>query len=239
MAKLITESNFNVSINEDSKKNLYIEGVFASAETINANGRKYPRSVLQREYEKLMESVNQKSCMGELGHPTDRSEVDLSKSAILVEDMSWKGNDIHGKAKVLSTPYGQITRSLINDGAAFGCSTRGLGTIDEKSGYVNEDYVWITEDIVHNASNPASRFINGVLEGKEFFLPTDINNTTQPSYQDIKQFLSENKINYDPIKISELVNEGYSLEQIKDIILRAQDEHVKRIYQVLESLKEE
>ena len=172
MAKLITESNFSVEINESQDKTLYVEGVFASAETRNQNGRVYPKKILEREYNKIMENVSEKTCMGELGHPTDRSEIDLSKAAILIENMEWQGNDVYGKAKVLSTPYGQIARSLINDGAKFGISTRGLGSVNE-AGYVNEDFTWLTLDLVQNASNPGSRFVNGILESKEFPLPSE------------------------------------------------------------------
>lgn len=188
--KLITESSYNIDINESENKNTYITGVFASAETKNQNNRIYPKSILEREYNKLMESVNQRTCMGELGHPTDRSEVDLSKSAILVEDMWWEGNDIKGRAKVLNTPYGQIAKSLINDNCRFGISTRGLGSVSE-SGYVNEDFTWLTLDLVHNASNPASKFINGVLEGVEFPVPETTNVNNVPTEEQIKEAKEE------------------------------------------------
>ena len=45
-----------------------------------------------------------------------------------------------GKAKVLSTPCGQIVKNLIEDGARIGISSRGLGTVNEKTNYVNEDF---------------------------------------------------------------------------------------------------
>ena len=83
--QMITEANFNLNINEsEDKKNLFLEGVFASAEKENANGRKYPKKVLEREYDKIMKDVKNRTCMGELGHPTDRSEVSLTQAAILV-----------------------------------------------------------------------------------------------------------------------------------------------------------
>lgn len=235
--KLITESNYHVEINEDSKKNLYIEGIFASAEQKNENGRVYPRKILEREVEKVTESVKNRTCLGELNHPTDRAETALDKAAILVEKLEWNNNDVHGKAKILSTPYGQIAKNLLEDQVNFGISSRGLGTVNE-SGYVNEDYALITWDLVQNASNPASKFVNGVLEDKEFTLPND---TTQqiPTYSEIKQFLLDNALPYDPMHVKPLLEQGYELEYIKDMIVMAQDEHVKRIYQVLETLKGE
>lgn len=49
-----------------------------------------------------------------------------------------------GKAKVLSTPCGVIVKSLIEDGVQLGISSRGLGTVNEKTNYVNEDFNLIT-----------------------------------------------------------------------------------------------
>jgi hypothetical protein len=85
--KMITEASYNVSVNESENKNMYLTGIFASAETKNQNKRVYPKHILNREYEKIMENVKNKTCLGEMNHPTDRSEIDLSKSCILVEDM--------------------------------------------------------------------------------------------------------------------------------------------------------
>ena len=171
--KLITESNYNIEINESKEKSLFIEGIFASAETKNHNGRVYPKAILEREIDKVQSDIKEKTLIGELGHPTDRSEVDLAKSTILVEDVYWKGNDVCGKAKILNTPYGQIAKNLITDGVRFGISSRGLGTVS-KTGFVNEDFSLISWDLVHSASNPGSKFVNGILESIDFNNPKEI-----------------------------------------------------------------
>jgi hypothetical protein len=72
-----------------------------------------------------------------------------------------------GKAKVLSTPCGQIVKNLIEDGARIGISSRGLGTVNEKTNHVNEDFNLICWDIVSQPSNLGS-WVNGVLEGVDF-----------------------------------------------------------------------
>lgn len=72
-----------------------------------------------------------------------------------------------GKAKVLSTPCGNIAKSLIEDGVKIGISSRGLGTVNEKTNYVNEDYNLICWDIVAQPSNRGS-WMNGIYEGLEF-----------------------------------------------------------------------
>jgi hypothetical protein len=167
--RLITETSSVIELWESKSKTPYMIGIFASAETKNANGRVYDKAVLEREVDKFVrEKVQTKSAWGELGHP-DTSDINLDNIAMLIESLEWKGNDVYGKAKILDTPKGQILRTLVKEGN-IGVSTRGLGTVNE-SGRVNDDYNLITIDAVSDASNPGSKFVNGILEGKTFTLP--------------------------------------------------------------------
>lgn len=180
---LITESNFNIKTDKKEKQ-IFLEGIFASAEKKNQNGRVYPKSILNREIEKIMEKVKDHTCIGELSHPTERAEPALERAAILVEDISWKEDDVYGKARVLSTPMGQIARNLIEDGVKYGISTRGLGTVNEETNMVNDDYQLLTWDLVSNPSNHGS-WVNGIYEGKEFSLPKE----KGPSKEEIQEAL--------------------------------------------------
>lgn len=96
-------------------------------------------------------------------------EINPDRIAILTESLEWRGNDLYGKAKVLDTPMGQILKTLVKEGK-MGISSRGLGTVDENSGYVNEDYNLITWDVVVDPSNHPS-WVNGIYEGKDFVIP--------------------------------------------------------------------
>jgi hypothetical protein len=166
MAFLITEASCEVELWESKNKTPYIVGVFASAEVKNANGRKYRKDILDREVNKFIdEKIKTKTAWGELLHP-ESGEINLDRAAIMVESLEWRGNDVIGKAKILSTPMGEIVKSLVREGN-IGISSRGLGTVNE-SGYVNEDFTLLCWDIVADASNPGSKFMNGILEGKTF-----------------------------------------------------------------------
>lgn len=169
--KLITETQTQDIITESKDKNLYIYGVFSSAEVKNNNGRTYKKNILEREIKKVMEKVKNNSLYGELNHPAEPS-INLERAAILIEDLDWKKNDVYGKAKVLKTPKGEIIRGIIESGGRFGISSRGLGTVSE-NGYVDESFNLITWDAVGDASNPASEFVNGIYEGKEFNISTE------------------------------------------------------------------
>lgn len=165
MAKLITESSYDVRVYEDnSDKSLKIVGIFSSAEIENGNGRKYPRKILEREINKALEKISNKSLFGELSHPSEPT-INPERISHIVESLEWKNNDVYGKAKILNTPMGSIAKELIKEGKV-GISSRGLGTVSE--GIVNDDFNLITWDLVLDASNPGSRYVNGIFEGKEF-----------------------------------------------------------------------
>jgi hypothetical protein len=84
--KLITETQTQDIVTESKDKNLFIYGVFSSAEVKNNNGRVYKKSILEREINKVMEKVKNKSLYGELNHPSEPS-INLERAAILIEDL--------------------------------------------------------------------------------------------------------------------------------------------------------
>ncbi len=165
--KLITEISHNIELTEGKDgKDLFIVGIFSSAELENNNKRKYKKETLEREVKSIMEKVEKRCCWGELGHPPN-PEINPDKIAIITEKLEWRGNDLYGRAKILDTPMGNITKTLVKEGK-LGISSRGLGTVDE-DGYVNEDYKLLTWDLVTDPSNNPS-WVDGIYEGKEFEL---------------------------------------------------------------------
>lgn len=167
--KLITEQSYDYRvIEENANKDLYIEGIFSTAELKNINQRIYSRSILEREIGKMAkEKVANKCCYGELGHP-DKPEINLDRVALLTKELKWDGDNIVGKAKILETPMGAIAKTLIREGR-LGISSRGLGTVAD-TGYVNEDYQLLCYDLVQEPSNIGS-WVNGIYEDAEFEYP--------------------------------------------------------------------
>ena len=172
--KLITETLENVEyITEEvkGKTNYKIRGVFLQSEIKNRNGRVYPKETLSNEVSRYnKEFVEQKRAFGELGHP-DGPTVNLERVSHLITRLEPdnKGNYI-GEAKVTDTPYGKIVKSLIDEGAQLGVSSRGMGSLENKGGtnYVKSDFYLATAaDIVADPSAPQA-FVNGVMEGKEW-----------------------------------------------------------------------
>ena len=183
--KLITETNFDVDVSETKEgKDLYIEGIFSTAEVKNNNGRRYPKKILEREIGNVSEKINNKCLWGELGHP-ETASLNLDRAAILTKELRWEDNNVYGKSKVLDTPMGNIVRTLVKEGR-LGISSRGLGTVGD-DGYVNEDFNLITYDIVSDASNDASKFINGIFE-QEFEIPGEDPESTEIDEDILEEF---------------------------------------------------
>jgi|TARA_B110000211_G_C13866936_1_gene459102 hypothetical protein len=172
--KLITEyneSNVNCLIEkkEDGTKKFYIEGVFAQSEAKNRNGRIYPKKIMENAVAKYVDTqVSQNRAVGELNHP-EGPTVNLDKVSHLITDLHWEGNDVVGKASILDTPMGQIVKGLLEGGVNLGVSTRGMGSLVERSGamYVKDDFTLSTIDIVQDPSAP-NAFVNGIMEGVEW-----------------------------------------------------------------------
>jgi hypothetical protein len=174
--KLITEVVEQVKYlteeTKDGKKNYFLEGIFLQSEMKNRNGRVYPKSVLAREVGRYMkENVITKRAFGELGHP-DSPTINLDRVSHMIVDLKEDGNNFVGKAKILDTPFGKIVKSLMDEGATLGVSSRGMGslkTIKEGSvQLVQDDYYLATAaDIVADPSAPDA-FVRGVMESKEW-----------------------------------------------------------------------
>ena len=174
--KLITEINEQVNIiTEETEvgggKQFYIEGIFMQAEQPNRNGRIYPIEVLQKETDRYVtEYVNKNRAYGELGHP-EGPTINLERVSHMIKSLKCEGNNFIGRAKIMDTPYGNIVKNLMNEGATLGVSTRGMGTLQERKDGVkvvaDDFYLATAADIVADPSAPDA-FVRGIMEGKEW-----------------------------------------------------------------------
>lgn len=171
------EEQFEYILEEKNSKEpgkLYIQGPYMVCNEVNKNQRIYEKTDMDREVSRYVkEMVNTQRAMGELNHPTS-AEVNLERACHLVTNLKMEGNYAIGKSQVLSTPMGQLVRSLINDGVKVGMSSRALGKLNEESSGVNKvtDMRLIAIDCVADPSCPKA-FVNGILESKQFVLSQD------------------------------------------------------------------
>jgi hypothetical protein len=173
--KLVTELveivETSVQIDEETKiKSHFLEGVFLQGEIQNRNGRMYPIKTLAKEAARYnTEYVAKNRAYGELGHPNGPT-INLERVSHMIKSLHQEGNNFVGKAKILDTPYGNIVKNLIDEGAQLGVSSRGMGTLRQQADchVVQDDFMLSTAaDIVADPSAPQA-FVNGVMEGVEW-----------------------------------------------------------------------
>ena len=172
--KLIREEIEQVEViveERNGKKTLHIEGVFLQGDIKNRNGRMYPSTTLAKEVSRYNEAfVNKGRALGELGHP-DGPTVNLDRVSHKIISLRQEGSNFIGRAKILSTPMGNIAKSLLDEGVKLGVSSRGIGSIrtnNEGVNVVGEDFMLATAaDIVADPSAPDA-FVDGIMEGKDW-----------------------------------------------------------------------
>ena len=173
--KLIREEIEDVKIlteeSEDGKKSMFIEGVFMQSNIKNRNGRMYPKDVMEKEVARYAKDlVEKKRAFGELGHPSGPT-INLERVSHMITELKMNGDNVMGKAKIMDSPYGNIVKSLINEGASLGVSSRGMGSLRQNSQGIMEvqkDFHLATAaDIVADPSAPDA-YVNGIMESKEW-----------------------------------------------------------------------
>ena len=144
-----------------------VEGILATAEVKNGNGRYYSRDLWNREIDRYMELVRDNRATGELDHP-ESQVINLKNVSHNIKDMYWDGDNVMGKIEILPTPSGNILKALIDSGITVGVSSRGMGSLEESGGVmeVQDDFELLCWDFVSTPSNPGS-YMQTIKEGKE------------------------------------------------------------------------
>ena len=161
---------------------LHIQGPFLMADSVNKNKRIYPLEEMVKEVGRYQsEMISPGRATGELNHPSS-PEINLERACHMITSLTQNGNIFEGKSKVLSTPMGQIVRSLILDGVKLGVSSRALGRLDPDGNGTNRvaDFKLVAVDVVADPSVP-SAFVNGILESKQWVLAD--NGEFEPFYE--------------------------------------------------------
>ena len=162
----VSPSQLTENVNRENG-NLMVEGILATAEVKNGNGRYYKKELWDREMEKYDQLVKERRSMGELDHP-ESTVINLKNVSHLVTDYNWDGDQLMGKIEILPTPSGNILKELIKNGVTVGVSSRGMGSLEQNGSVmeVQDDFELLCWDFVSTPSNPGS-FMSVLQEGKE------------------------------------------------------------------------
>ena len=121
---------------EDKEKRHILGRLYGPiADVVNPtrNGRRYSEELWENVFKNpiMKEKFNNKVMYGELGHPEDRTEIDMSKVAVCMPEAPKKDKEGHliGYFDILDTPNGRILKTLCDYGSTLGISSRGTGDL--------------------------------------------------------------------------------------------------------------
>ena len=162
----VSPSQLTENVNKENG-NLMVEGILATAEVKNGNGRYYKKELWDREMEKYDQLVKERRSMGELDHP-ESTVINLKNVSHIVTDYNWDGDKLMGKIEILPTPSGNILKELIKNGVTVGVSSRGMGSLEQNGSVmeVQDDFELLCWDFVSTPSNPGS-FMSVLQEGQQ------------------------------------------------------------------------
>lgn len=188
--KLIVESDIKKidiikeEFSKDKPNTIKLKGPFLEYGLKNGNNRTYLKEELEEQVKKFDEEmIKTGRALCELEHPdTIVISPENACARILSLTQNDADNQFIGEAVVLAsddrfgikgTPKGDVLASLLQYGTAVGFSSRGVGEVIDN---VVHDYQLVTVDCVlqpsigkYSESN-AGRFVNGILESKEFVM---------------------------------------------------------------------
>ena len=173
---LIETLPFNVSPitlteGKSTSGNPLVEGILATVEVKNGNGRYYSKELWDRELKKYNVLVKERRACGELDHP-DSQVINLKNVSHNISKLWWDGDNVMGAIELLPTPSGNILKALIGAGIKVGVSSRGMGSLKQVGEVleVQDDFDLLCWDFVSTPSNPGS-YMSPLHEG----LSTPIN----------------------------------------------------------------
>jgi len=142
---------------KSSTGNPLVQGILATAEVKNGNGRYYSKELWDREIDKYMESVNANRALGELDHP-DSSIINLKNVSHNIKKIFWEQDNVMGIIEILPTPSGNILSALFANKIPVGVSSRGMGSLKQMGELmeVQDDFELLCWDFVSTPSNPGS-----------------------------------------------------------------------------------
>lgn len=163
-----------------------VSAVFQKADTKNANGRIYPRAILEREIENYQTLIRERRALGEGDHP-DSSTISVRSISHNITELHWEGKTVVGKLELNLTPgyirygicssIGDTVANLLLNGYKIGVSSRAIGSVEQKLGIlmVGEDLEIIGWDVVVSPSTP-NAWISDSYDGLQTYIESKSNN---------------------------------------------------------------
>lgn len=151
-------------------KKPYLKGKFGQVDVPTANKRVYPRKVMESQFRRIEEAMNNRQLYGELDHPGDGKTKAARVSHMIYGLTMHESGQFDGVCEIIpGTINGDQVLAILKAGGRLGISSRGYGTTvpDHRGNHiVQEDYHLMSFDLVVDPAN-AGAFPNFVVENKE------------------------------------------------------------------------
>lgn len=158
------EFQYDKEVDDDGKPkkspygNMMVKGILQRANTLNQNGRIYPKDILQREIDNYVKLVKERRATGELDH-ADEPVVNLKNVSHVITDVWWEGDVVWGRVEILEDmDQGRQLKTLFNNGIKVGISSRAVGSVRQQkdASIVQDDLQLICWDFVSEPSTPGA-----------------------------------------------------------------------------------
>jgi hypothetical protein len=88
--------------------------------------RIYSRALLQREADRMQESIRSRSCIGTLGVP-DSGTIQFRDASHIITAMHFEDGALMAEIEILNTPAGRVLKSMIDSKVAVVFRPFGIG----------------------------------------------------------------------------------------------------------------
>ena len=228
------ELKLDDTVKQNSKGEAILGRLYGTvADVVNPtrNGRKYDDTLWEKVFEDpiVNEYFECGGLLGELNHPSDREETDLSQVAVCMPEKPKKNKDgkLEAYLDILDTPNGRIVATLAKYGYKLGISSRGTGEVyDDVDGqHVDEDtYKLEAWDIVLLPAVKSARLkmVESLQNGKSLkqALTEQLDKATEDERVVMKETLDKLNIEYTPEKVidkSELAANDDGATMVKEL----------------------
>jgi hypothetical protein len=136
-------------------KPLILKGILQKANTLNQNGRVYPKQILEREIRNYEKLIRENRAFGELDHANEPI-VNMKNISHVIREIWMDGDVVYGNVEILDTPCGKIIEAIIKAKCKPGISSRALGSLQRENNVnvVQDDLQIICWDFVSEPSTP-------------------------------------------------------------------------------------
>jgi len=126
---------FELLMTEGQQEDAGITVIWQRADTINSNGRLYPRNVLEREVERINQKISSgETVYGQAFHPEDSYSFGRADKLTHEWKKVWMEPDgtCKGVISLLDTDVGKDIQAILHNGRKLGISSRGIGSTIER-----------------------------------------------------------------------------------------------------------